>query len=131
MAQDYKRDADLATRQLDYEQQRYQELEQVVARERRQMQTDGSQLRRFEHENVELKEECNRLKLRCEILNQHIDSLQRCGGAGSVDNSLDQSKVMEMEDQVNRLNQDLDAVIRENEGLKDKIRDLETEVHGN
>jgi len=50
---EYKRDADLASRQLDYEHQRFRELEDVITRERRTMQTDSSNLRRLQVETQE------------------------------------------------------------------------------
>ena len=66
------------------------------------------------------------MKLRAEILNQHIDSLQKANQDRSVDQSgLDQSRVYELQDRITDLNKDLDTVIKENENLKLKIRDLE------
>ena len=63
------------------ERSRCAELERVVSQERRNLHErdlDGSQVMR---ENDELKADCERLKLRVQSLQSHIDSLQKYQGA--------------------------------------------------
>jgi chromosome segregation ATPase len=114
---DYQREAEVARKQVEMERGRCAELERVVANERRSLHSRELDTSGIARENHELKLEIDRLTLRNESLQGHINSLQRYKGGHGVD---------------------VGALQEENEQLKDyvikyemRIRELEEETNNN
>ena len=72
---DYQREVDVARKQVEMERARSAELERVVANERRTLHSRDLDTSGVARENNELKLEIDRLTLRIESLQSHIDSL--------------------------------------------------------
>ena len=74
-AGDWQREADLAKKQTEMERQRVGELERIVAQERRQIHERDLDTSAILRENDDLKGDVERMKLRIQSLQSHIDSL--------------------------------------------------------
>lgn len=72
---DYQREVDVARKQVEMERSRCAELERVVANERRNLHCRELDTSGVARENGELRLEIDRLTLRIESLQSHIDSL--------------------------------------------------------
>ena len=87
-AADWQREADIAKKQTEMERQRVQELERIVSQERRQLHERELDTSAILRENDDLKGDVERMRLRIQSLQSHIDSLQRFNGGGADISSL-------------------------------------------
>lgn len=98
---DWQREADIAKKQTELEKQRCAELERVVANERRNLHSRDLDTSAVLRENDDLKADVERMQLRIQSLQSHIDSLQKYNGGGSQsDDREENSKMLELEAQL-------------------------------
>jgi chromosome segregation ATPase len=102
---DWQREADIAKKHVELERQRCAELERVISQERRNLHERDLDSSSIFRENDELKSEIERLKLRIQSLQSHIDAIQKINGnssnRGSVDLDLSTfQRVLQLEGQL-------------------------------
>ena len=73
---DWQRETDITKKQAEMERQRCAELERVLANERRNIHTRDLNQSEVARENEDLRSEVDRLNLRLESMQAHIDQLQ-------------------------------------------------------
>ena len=82
---DWQREADIAKKQIEMEKQRAQELERIVSQERRQLHERDLDKSAILRENDDLKGDIQRMELRIQSLQTHIDSLQKYNNGVGAD----------------------------------------------
>ena len=82
---DWQREADIAKKQIEMEKQRAQELERIVSQERRQLHERDLDTSAILRENDDLKGDIQRMELRIQSLQTHIDSLQKFNNGVGAD----------------------------------------------
>lgn len=98
---DYQREVDVARKQVEMERARSAELERVVANERRTLHSRDLDTSGVARENNDLRLEIDRLTLRIESLQSHIDSLQRYGGGNGngADTHRDEEEILSLREE--------------------------------
>jgi peptidoglycan hydrolase CwlO-like protein len=74
---DWQREAEIAKKHIEMERARSTELEKVVAQERRHLHERDLDSSSVFRDNDDLRAECERMNLRIQSLQSHIDSLQK------------------------------------------------------
>ena len=89
--QELEHDNHTLTSQVQFQEQRFNELEQVVQQERRHQHEYELQIQDLQRQHRDAKSEADRNKLRVESLQQHIENYTKYGVTAKLEESLESS----------------------------------------